>query len=200
MNKYILSLLLIISHLTLLNAKESIQVDVHTFCSDSKEEAFMLKLSSDRLNLSEDAIQDNTGGYVDIPEDSYYLKTDSNVYYLDGLVEKSYKDNINQFSAKIYKNSKRLLNIKELYSLKSSENLKFIQKIKLENNNKADSFKSNTTTNILNVYFDDTQFSQEHPKCKEQINQSSKNLYPQAALLIFFMLGILYLLKRYFKK
>ena len=192
MKKIIFFLVLVLSSTTMLNAKESIKIDVHAFCSDSKKEEFRIKISSNKLNLSEDAVQDNTGGYVDIPEDSYYLKTNSDVYYLDGVVENSSSEKISQFISTIYKDSKKIISTKELYSLKSSKDLKFIQKINLENNNKT----TNTTTNILNVYFDETQFNKEYQKCKEQINQSKENPYTQVILLVFLILGLIYLLKK----
>ena len=116
MKKYILLLLLITANLTMLHANESIAISIEALCSDSKSvsnleffnsdsrrEKFSITINSNRLNLSTDAIQDNTGGYVNIPEDKYYFKTDKDVYRLSGGVEYSSKDTINQFTSKIQK-------------------------------------------------------------------------------------------------
>ena len=35
-----------------------------------------------KLNLSEDAIIDNLGGYINIPENSFYLKISDKVYHI----------------------------------------------------------------------------------------------------------------------
>ena len=134
--------------LTLLDAQEYVSITINTICSDSKNEVakFSIKIRSNKLNLTEDAIQDNLGGYVDIPEDRYYLKTESKVYRLNGVVERDYKNKINQFTA--------VITIQEFTALKDSKNLKFIQKINLENTNKTDKSKNTTTTNTLNLSFD----------------------------------------------
>ena len=92
------------------HANEPLKINVHAFCSDSRNilngeffstdsrrEIFTITISSKRLNLSKDAVQDNTGGYVNIPEDSYYLKSDKDVYRLKGSVERARKENINKF-------------------------------------------------------------------------------------------------------
>jgi len=171
MKKYILLLLLAASSLITLSAEEAVKVEIRAHCSESKKEEFNLNFNSNLLNLSEDAIQDNTGGYVDIPEDSYYIKTQRKVYRLNGVVEKSYKNNSNQFTSKILNSSKNLINAEELYSLKSAKNLKFIQKIKLAKSKKVGALKALTTTNTLNIYFDEKQFDGEYQKCKEQIKE-----------------------------
>ncbi|MEA2099844.1 MAG: hypothetical protein U9P72_06930 [Campylobacterota bacterium] len=171
MKKYIL-FILIISSITILHAKESIEIRV--FCSDSKKEEFNIRINSNKLNLSEDALQDNTGGYVDIAEDSYYLKTDNNLYYLSGVVKYSNENNINQFNSKIDKNSKKAINLKELYSLRDSKNLKFIQKIYLEKNNKTNTLKKNVTTNILDVSFNEKSFTIENRKSHDKVENHQK--------------------------
>ncbi|MBT3280986.1 MAG: hypothetical protein HOF69_00870 [Campylobacteraceae bacterium] len=162
--KNTLFLLLIISHIAILNAK----IVINTHCS--KEQSFETKLTifinSNTLNLSEDAVIDNVGGYVDIPEDNYYLKTDHNIYHLKGEVERDHIDNINKFTFTIYNNSQKSITIEELYNLKDSKNLLFIQKINLEKNNSINSFK--TTTNKLNIHFDQKLFTEEYLKCKEK--------------------------------
>jgi len=143
---------------TLSHAKEYVNISVNAICSDSKNEIskYSITINSNTLNLTEDAIQDNLGGYVDIPEDRYYLKTDSKVFRLKGVVEHDYKKKINQFTSYIP--------IKEFKALKNSKNLKFIQKINLENTNKTNKSKNSTTTNSLNLFFDKDQFRNE---CKE---------------------------------
>ena len=173
MKNFILFLLILTSNITLLNAEEPIKIHVKAFCSDSKDSVSKLsiKISSNILNLSEDAIQDNLGGYVDIPEDKYYLKTSNNVYRLNGVVETDYNNKVNQFTSYIDNNSKKFINIEELHSLKENNDLKFIQKINLENN-EITSVKDNTTTNILNIYFDKDLFDKEYQRCKKQLNNS----------------------------
>lgn len=168
MKKLILFLLLVISDLTILNAKEPIEIKV--FCSDSKnlESKFSIQISSNQLNLTDDAIQDNLGGYVDIPEDRYYLKTDNGVYRLDGVVENDYKNSIKTFTSYIGNNLKEFINIEELYHLKNSQNLKFIQKINLEKHKQIHSSTNNTTTNTLNIYFNEILFNIEYQKCKHR--------------------------------
>ena len=153
MKKYILFFLLII---TSLHAKEYVNLSVNAICSDYKNEVskFSITINSNELNLTEDAIQDNLGGYVDIPEDRYYLKTESKVYRLKGVVEHDYETKINQFTAYI--------TIEVFKALKDSKNLKFIQKINLE----LEKTKK-TTTNTLNLSFDKEQFANEYYKCKK---------------------------------
>ncbi|MEA3498826.1 MAG: hypothetical protein U9R16_07200 [Campylobacterota bacterium] len=163
MKKYILSLFLVIFNITILNANEHIKL----FCSDSIEKRLSINLDSDKLNLTQDAVQDNTGGYVDIPEDRYYLKTKDKLYYLNGVVEYNYKNKINQFRSYIDNNSEKFITIKELYSLKNSKGLKLIQKIILDNKNKVKDSQYKTITNIINVYFDEKLFQKEYYKCKK---------------------------------
>lgn len=153
MKKYILFFLLII---TSLHAQEYVNLSVNAICSDYKNEVskFSITINSNELNLTEDAIQDNLGGYVDIPEDRYYLKTESKVYRLKGVVEHDYETKINQFTAYI--------TIEVFKALKDSKNLKFIQKINLELEK-----DKKTTTNTLNLSFDKGLLSNEHQKCKK---------------------------------
>lgn len=166
MKKHILYLLLLISTVTLLNAQEAVKISIKAFCSDSKNSPSKLTItiSSNTLNLTEDAIQDNLGGYVDIPDDRYYLKTDNGVYRLNGVVENDYKNRIKKFTSYIYNDSKKFITVEEFYSLKNRENLKFIQKINLEENKRIKNFK--TTTNSLNIYLDKSLLNQEYQKCK----------------------------------
>ncbi len=168
MKKLILFLLLVIFNLTILNAKESIEIKA--FCSDSNNAVskFSIQISSNKLNLTEDAIQDNLGGYVDIPEDRYYLKTDNGVYRLNGVVENDYKNNIKKFTSYIGNNSKEFINIEELYHLKNTQNLKFIQKINLQMHKQINSSTNSTTTNTLNIYFNKILFDREYQKCKNR--------------------------------
>ena len=204
MKKYILFLLLVTSNITMLHANESLKINVHAICSDSssilngeffstasRKEKFTITISSNRLNLSKDAIQDNTGGYVNIPEDSYYLKSDNDVYRIKGAVERSRKENINKFTSDIYNKSRNGINTKELYNLKNSKNLKFIQKINLE-------YKNNKT-NILSVHFDEDSFNTEYQKCEEQVHKSRNEFYLQSTFILLFIFAILYLLRRKFK-
>ncbi len=151
MKLYILLFLLMT---TLSNAKEYVSITVNAICSNSKNEVskFSIIIRSNNLNLTDDAIQDNLGGYVDIPEDRHYLKTESKVYRLNGVVEHDYEKKVHKFTS--------FITIEEFTVLKDSETLKFIQKINLENDNK-------TTTNTLNLSFDKEQLANEYQKCKK---------------------------------
>ena len=186
-------------------ANESVKIRVNAFCydsrnvlsgeffnTDSKKEKFTISISSKTLDQSKDAMQDNTGGYVNIPEEKFALILNRDSYRLVGSVERSKHDNVNQFISHIYSHSKKLINTKELYTLKNSKNLKLMQKINLV-------YKSDKT-NIVDVYFDEKLFNKEHQKCEEQIEKSVKEFYLQFAVLLFFLLGILYLLMRKFKR
>ena len=205
MKKYIISLLFITSHITMLQANESLKINVHATCSDSssilngeffstasRKEQFSITVSSTSLNLSKDAVQDNTGGYVDIPEDKYFLKSDKDVYRLSGSVERSKKNNINEFTSDIYNESTKVINTEELYNLKNSKNLQFIQKINLP-------YKNNIT-NTFNVYFDENSFEKEYQKCEAQVHKSRNEFYLQSGFIILFIFVILSLIGRRFIK
>ena len=202
MKKYIVLLLLLVSNISLLHAEEPLKINVEALCWDSRDifngkfsstharrERFTITISSNALYQSKDAVQDNTGGYVNIPEDKYYLKIDKDIYRLKGGVERSKKANINQFISHIYNGSQKVINTEELYTLKKSKNLQFIQKINLE-------YKSNNTTNILDVYFDEISFTKEYQKCEDQVQQSKEKFYRESLYLLLFVFGILYLLRR----
>ena len=202
MKKYIVLLLLLVSNISLLYAKEPLKINVEALCSDdrdifngkfsstnSRRERFTITISSNALYQSKHAVQDNTGGYVNIPEDKYYLKIDKDIYRLKGGVKRSKKANINQFISHIYNGSQKVINTEELYTLKKSKNLQFIQKINLE-------YKSNNTTNILDVYFDEISFTKEYQKCEDQVQQSKEKFYRESLYLLLFVFGILYLLRR----
>ena len=158
MKKNIFFLLLLISNILTLNAQEPLKAQIKAFCSDAKKDNFLLSINSNRLNLSEDAIQDNLGGYVDIPDDNYYIKTQNTLFHLKGVVEHNTTHSINQFTY--------YTNTKELQTFINTQNLKFIQKINLQN-----SSKGITTKIILNIYLDKQEFHKEYQKCKEQMKQ-----------------------------
>ena len=195
MKKNILFLLLVILNVTILGANDSVKIHLSEFCANSKNELkqFKINISSDKLYLTQDAVQDNLGGYVDIPEDSYYLKTENNLYYLKGVVEN------NEFTSYIYNKSKKSITTKEFYSLKNSKDLKFIQKINLEKNNRINSSKSITTTNTLNVYFDEDLFKREFKICEEKVEKTKNNIYFQVILLVLGIFGIFYLISLFRK-
>jgi|GEM_PF-569234 len=203
MKKYIILILIVTSSIRILQANESIKINVHASCSDSRNilngeffstdsrrEIFTITLSSNRLNLSKDALQDNTGGYVNIAEDKYFIKSDNEVYRLNGAVERFKEENTNKFISHIYDNSKKVISTKELYNLINSKNLNFIQKINLE-------YKNNMT-NTLNVYFDENSFDKEYQKCEKQVQKSKNKFYLQSTATLLFFLGILYFLRRKF--
>ena len=92
MKIYILYLLFSLLTITLVSADEVAKIHIDASCADSKIKQIDIKISSNVLNLSEDALQDNTGGYVDIPEDGYYLKTDDNLFHMKGVVKNNYEE------------------------------------------------------------------------------------------------------------
>jgi len=116
------------------------------FNTDSRKEKFTISFSSKTLDQSKDATHTNTDGYVDITEEKYAFILGRDSYRLDGSVVRSRSDNINQFVSDIYSDSENLINTKELYALKNSQNLKLMQKINLV-------YKSGKT-NMVAVYFD----------------------------------------------
>ena len=192
------------SNISMIDANESLKIDVHASCSDSRgifngelfssdtrREEFTITISSNKLNLSKDALQDNTGGYVDIPEDKHFIKSEKDVYRLQGVVERFREDNINRFTSNVHNKSTKVINTEELYDLKDNKNLKFIQKINLP-------YKNNVT-NILNVYFNENSFNKEYHKCEEQVQKSKNEFYLQSTFVLLFVFGILYLLGRKFK-
>jgi len=144
-----------------LSAKESVLANV--VCSKTSVAELHVKITNRTLNLSEDAVQDNLGGYVDIPDENYYLKTDTSVYHLNGVVEYNYKNNTQQFISHVSSGSNKYISIDKLHSLKDNSNLKLIQKINLENKT-----KDTITTNILNIHFDKDLFEKEYKKCKSK--------------------------------
>ena len=97
---------------------------------------------------------DNTGGYVDIPEDWYYIKSDNGIHKLKGEVEHDYKNSINRFSS--------IITIAVLNTIKNSKRLKFIQKINLEKN----SILNTTTTNKLDINLNKNTLEKEYLKCQ----------------------------------
>ncbi len=158
-----LCLMLIIFSITTLNAIEDNSASI--LCSNSIEKTISIKINSKNLNLTQDAVQDNLGGYVDIPEDKYYFKTTDNLYHVNGRVESNYDNNTNQFIATVETNSNKYLNIKKLYSLRDVKNLKLIQKIILDN--QTNNLQYKTTTNILNISFNKTRFDKELKRCSK---------------------------------
>ena len=65
MKKYILLSILSISQLYATNS-----IPIKVICNDTQK-ALHITIGSDKLNLSSNAIQDNLGGYVDIPEEKF---------------------------------------------------------------------------------------------------------------------------------
>ena len=159
-----------------LNANDYEKETLKIVCSDSIKKEFIMEINSNKLNLSQDAIQDNIGGYVDIPEDKYYLKTKDKLYYLNGVVETNYNNNINKFTSYINNSSNKNINIKELYNLKGNKNLKLIQKIILDNKNKTTDLSYKTTSNILNIYIDAKLFNKEYDRCRMCVGKNFKIL------------------------
>lgn len=197
--------ILLISIFTLLNANKPIKININASCFDSRDvlsgkflsshsrkEKFTLSLHSNRLNLSKDALQDNTGGYVNIPEEKYAFIVGKESYRLYANVERLKGSSKKIFTSSIYNESEKYLNINDLKHLVNAQNITLIQKINL-------SYKSNKI-NRLDVYFDEKMFTQESQKCEAQINSSIKAFYMQLSIFIFFLLAFLYLLIRKFKR
>ena len=198
-------MLLLMIATTLLSASEAIKATISAMCYDtrtvlgglyfdtnSRKEIFTLSLSSKNLNQSKDALSDNTGGYVDIPEEKFALISDKDTYRLGGSVELSEDASTYEFVCKVYNHSKTMINTKELYSLKNSKNLKLIQKINLKQ-------KSNKI-NSVDIYFDESIFNQERKSCEEQIDRSRQKFYLQLALSVLVIFGLLYFILRRFKR
>lgn len=110
-------------------------------CLDSSKNQYQLIINSNKLDLTENAIVDNTGGYVDIFEDYHYLKNEKKVFKLNGVVDRDYKNSMNQFRG--------FVDGEVFNGLKKSQQLKFIQKINLEKDNDL------TTTNVLKVVLEE---------------------------------------------
>ena len=123
-----------------------------------------LIIYTDKLNLSEDAVIDNLGGYVDIFENSFYIKTAHKVYYIHGHVKNL--GDTHQFTSED-KGDPKFITVKELDSLKDKKNLKFIQKIRLEKDNKV-------VKNIIDIYFDTKNFEIEYQRCHKSLNNTTK--------------------------
>ena len=116
-----------------------------------------LIVPNNNLHLTQEAIVDNTGGYVDIPEERLYLKTDSKVYKLIGNVVQD-TNNTNKLQAIIKK--------EDLKKLQKSQNIVLIQKIDLLENNQGFREKNTTTTTTINIYFDTNLLHKEFKHCK----------------------------------
>ncbi len=151
MKTYILSLILSISQIV---ANDSIPIKV--LCGDK---GLQIIIASEKLNLTINAVQDNLGGYVDIPEEKFYLKTPTKVYYLQGIVENENPKAIATFASTFSNKTNNFITPQELYNLKSSKKLKFIQKINLETTQKL-------TTNTIYVEFEEKAFEREYNKCE----------------------------------
>jgi len=200
MKKYILFLILITYNTMLLDAKETTTIHVEAFCSypgnlftkifytsDTDSQMYTIKINSKQLNLSQDAVEEIPSGYIRIAEDRHYLRLNEHIYNLKGIVERSRKDKINQFTSYIYNKHKKLINTKELYSLKSSKNLEYIQIITLKQGSKK--------TNIIDVAFDENLFTKEYNNCQQQISESKNEIYLQSLFVILFIAGLLYIFK-----
>jgi len=121
----------------------------------NKEKSFIVTIDSPKLYLSEDAVIDNLGGYVDIFDSKYYLKTDKKVYYIEGEVINL--GNTHRF-ASIAKTQKRYITAAKLYQLKEESNVVFIQKIRLQDEQKI-------ATQKLQLRFDKKSFEKAYTQC-----------------------------------
>lgn len=168
MKRYISAICFFLLNAVVLNSDDVVKTQAELICDNDANKNFIIYIKSNKLDLDDDALQDNLGGYVDIPAADYYIKTKTALYYLEGMVEKEHREDINLFRSTVIKNrSKNRISAEELKSLADSKNIKFIQKIDLEKNNKK-SIETITTKNILNIYFEKVSFNKEYQKCKEQ--------------------------------
>lgn len=122
-----------------------------------------LTIKHNNLNLTEEALVDNTGGYVDIPEERHYIKLDQETFKLKGVVLRDNQEHINVFTAPL-KNLPAIF-ITKLTIIKSA---KFIQKIDLEENNMIKQSQNITTTNTLTISFDKNISKKEYEKCTKE--------------------------------
>lgn len=148
MKTYFLFLFLILS--TNLSAN---QAPAKVLCVDNQLQLF---ITSQNLNLTNEAIVDNTGGYVDIPEEIFYVKTALNIYKVYGKVVKN-TQNINQFQAQISKDA--------LQNLPLNQKIELIQKIDLIQNNQELREKNITTTNKLTLQFEKSNLNSALKEC-----------------------------------
>lgn len=70
----------------LLNFLYASTLEIQAQCE--KQQQYIFKIENNELYLSTDAVVDNTGGYVDIPHQNYYLKLDNEVISFHGDVIK----------------------------------------------------------------------------------------------------------------
>ncbi|MDA7818157.1 hypothetical protein N9A28_08195 [Sulfurimonas sp.] len=177
MKKYILFILSLI----ILNADETIKIDIKANCTDTQE--YLLNINSPKLHLTKNAVQENIDGYVDIADNKYYFgyKDQNTEYVIDGTVENLNKEKVNQFSGYITLN--------ELNTLRASNQITFTQDINL-----VSRIKNVKTT--LDVYFDKTSFDREHVVCMEQMYKQEQNKYLKTLFFIPFILIVFYLVKR----
>jgi len=208
MKKYILLILFTLSYI---DANDSIKVDIKASCSDTRNiveflsfkdssarKELTIKIPSDKLYLSKDAVLDNVDGYVDIPDDYYYINTKDKTYKVHGIVDNDNSDKINQFISYVSDFTK-FISTDELKDIKSNKDLQFTQKINLESYNREEKSKDIYLTNSLDIYFDTDSFDNEYKKCEEQINSSKNKTYTQAIVLLIILLTTLLVLFKRFK-
>ena len=182
MTKIVLFILFTLFGTAVLNADNSIEMDIEARCLDTKHKEFILSIYSNKLNLTNDAVQDNIDGYVDIPDDSYYIKTGKKEFKIDGVVEKHNVGEANKLTA----------NIDEVSFLQNHGELKFIQKINLLN--------GNMRTNILSIHISKDLLEVQEQICQKQISDSKRDYYLKTVSTILLLLAFIYMLKIRFKK
>lgn len=154
------------------------KLHIDATCTKSLGEEFHITIKNNKLFLTDDALYETIGGYVDIPATNYYFKIDNKTYPINGIVEYSNIKNINQFSSFI---DQKIFNV-----LKSSKQIQLIQKIKLQENQ--------VTTISININIDDKPFKEVSQKCQEQLHNTkdeyNKNISITLAILILLILSI----------
>ena len=109
-----------------------------------------LHINTNQLNLTDEALVDNTGGYVDIPEERYYLKTDTTIVKLKAKVVKDSQNHTNQFQTILTNDDTKKIN----------NNFTLIQKIDLIEHNLLNQKENITTTNKLIISFNTKEIEQ----------------------------------------
>ncbi len=154
------------------------KLHIDATCSKSLGKEFHITIENNKLFLTDDALYETVGGYVDIPATNYYFKIDNKIYPIDGVVEYSNIKSINQFSS--------FIDEKNFNALQNSQTIQFIQKIKLKENQ--------TSTISISVDIDNKSFTKVSQECQEQLHNTkdkyNKNISIALVILILLILSI----------
>ncbi|MBD3842493.1 MAG: hypothetical protein IE909_11540 [Campylobacterales bacterium] len=140
-------------------------LQLHTVCINNNVGLVQLDFETQNFDLTSDAIVDNTGGYVEIPFQNYYMKTATKVYKIQGDVLKQTNSSKHLFKGLLSFSSKDLETLDQLKNITDNK-VKMIQKIDLASNNTVE-FQTITTTNIQEVSIDIETLKKEFSKCSK---------------------------------